>query len=84
MKKILPALAVLAWGLGFVASVSAVEILRWQRLPLAVPLVVDEERVVFIDRNVRVGVPADIGERLRVQSAGGNPLWRERISHRPE
>jgi integrating conjugative element protein (TIGR03749 family) len=27
--------------------------------------------VVFIDRNVRVGVPADVGERLRVQSAGG-------------
>jgi len=26
---------------------------------------------VFIDRNVRVGVPAGVGERLRVQSAGG-------------
>ena len=28
-------------------------------------------RIVFIDRNVRVGVPAGVGERLRVQSAGG-------------
>ena len=27
--------------------------------------------MVFIDRNVRVGVPAGVGERLRVQSAGG-------------
>ncbi|MFW7343920.1 TIGR03749 family integrating conjugative element protein [Pollutimonas sp. H1-120] len=49
----------------------AVEILRWERLPLAVPLVVGQERIVFIDRNVRVGVPASVGERLRVQSAGG-------------
>ncbi|MBJ7223560.1 MULTISPECIES: TIGR03749 family integrating conjugative element protein [unclassified Brenneria] len=49
----------------------AMEILRWERLPLAVPLVVDQERIVFIDRNVRVGVPASVGDRLRVQSAGG-------------
>lgn len=38
---------------------------------LAVPLVVGQERIVFIDRNVRVGVPASLGERLRIQSAGG-------------
>ena len=49
----------------------AVEILRWERMPLAVPLRVGQERIVFIDRNVRVGVPAAVGERLRVQSAGG-------------
>lgn len=40
-------------------------------MPLAVPLRVGQERVVFINRNVRVGVPAGVGERLRVQSAGG-------------
>lgn len=51
--------------------VHAVEILRWERLPLAVPLVVGEERVIFIDRNVRIGVPASVGARLRVQSAAG-------------
>ncbi|VFR32090.1 FIG01212985: hypothetical protein [plant metagenome] len=49
----------------------AVEILRWERLPLPVPLVVGQERVIFIDRNVRVGVPASVGARLRVQSAAG-------------
>ena len=49
----------------------AVEILRWERMPLAVPLKVGQERIVFIDRDVRVGVPAGVGERLRVQSAGG-------------
>lgn len=52
-------------------TVQALEILRWERLPLAVSLHVDQERVVFIDRNVRVGVPASLGGRLRVQSAGG-------------
>ncbi|MDR3221167.1 MAG: TIGR03749 family integrating conjugative element protein [Candidatus Accumulibacter sp.] len=55
----------------FVTPGQAVEVLRWQRLPLSVPLVVGEERVVFIERNVRVGVPGSIGERLRIQSASG-------------
>src|SRR5690606_3454292 len=54
----LSALAGVLLILGFVPVSQAVEILRWERLPLSVPLVVGEERVVFIDRNVRVGVPA--------------------------
>ena len=36
-------------------TAQAVEILRWERMPLAVPLQVGQERIVFIDRNVRVG-----------------------------
>src|SRR3546814_12263254 len=67
--RVLPALCVLAWMMAIPAQ--AVEILRWERLPLAVPLVVGQERIVFIDRNVRVGIPVSVGERLRVQSAGG-------------
>lgn len=50
---------------------SAEEILRWERLPLAVPLQVGQERVMFIERNVRVGLPASLQGKLRVQSAGG-------------
>ena len=42
----------------------AVEILHWQRLPLTVPLHVDEERVIFVNRDVRVGVPAS-GYKVR-------------------
>lgn len=49
----------------------AVEVMHWDRLPLAVPLIVGQERVVFIDRDVRVGVPAEITDHLRVQSADG-------------
>jgi integrating conjugative element protein (TIGR03749 family) len=57
--------------MGLALTSQAVEILRWERLPLTVPLVVGHERVIFIDRNVRVGVPASVGDRLRMQSAGG-------------
>lgn len=49
----------------------AVEILRWERLPLAVPLRVGQERVILVDRNLRVGVPSALADRLRVQSSGG-------------
>jgi len=49
----------------------AVEIMHWERLPLAIPLVVGQERVVFVDRNVRVGLPASIQSKLRVQTASG-------------
>lgn len=72
MKRLVLIIAAgLLLGLGPVPSGHAIEILRWERLPLAVPLVVGQERAVFIDRNVRVGLPASLGDRLRVQSAGG-------------
>jgi integrating conjugative element protein (TIGR03749 family) len=71
--------AVLKWTCFVVASLAsllpcqsgAVEIRHWERLPLPVTLIVGQERVIFIDRNVRVGVPSSLSERLRVQSAGG-------------
>lgn len=52
-------------------SASAVEILRWDRIPLALPLIVDQERIVFVDQNVRVGLPRNLVDKLRVQSTGG-------------
>ncbi|MBO9333219.1 TIGR03749 family integrating conjugative element protein [Achromobacter xylosoxidans] len=61
----------MAWALLLALPAHAVEILRWERLPLAVPLIVGQERVVFIDRNVRIGVPDAVRARLRVQSAAG-------------
>ena len=50
--------AVLMAALGLAPLSQAVEILRWERLPLSVALQVGQERVVFVDRRVRVGVPA--------------------------
>ena len=58
-------------ALGLISSSNAVEVLHWERLPLRVSLVVGEERVVFVDRNVRVGIPDEASDHLRVQSAGG-------------
>jgi len=49
----------------------AVELMRWERLPLAVPLVIGQERVVFVDEAVRVGLPSTLSGKLRVQSTGG-------------
>lgn len=66
-----PFFLALAIAASVASSAHAIEILRWERLPLAVPLHVDQERVIFIDRNVRVGVPPSVGARLRVQSAAG-------------
>lgn len=71
MNRLLFILVSLVSVLGWIPPSHAVEILKWERLPLAVPLAVGHERVIFIDRNVRVGVPASVGDRLRVQSAGG-------------
>ncbi|WAH60965.1 TIGR03749 family integrating conjugative element protein [Pseudomonas silvicola] len=52
------------------ATTSAVEVKHWDRLPLAVPLVVGQERILMLDENVRVGVPNAISAKLRVQSVG--------------
>ena len=59
--------ALMLWG----AVAQAVELMHWERLPLAVPLVINQERVVFIDEAVRVGVPSTLTGKLRVQSTGG-------------
>jgi len=35
-------------GLLLIPAAQAVEILHWQRLPLSVPLIVGQERIVFV------------------------------------
>lgn len=72
MKRlVLSILAGFTLSLCLASTGHAVEILHWARMPLAVPLIVGQERVVFVDRNVRIGVPPSIADHLRVQSAGG-------------
>lgn len=70
-RQPLSLLAALFLWLGVAAPGHATQILHWKRLPLAVPLTVGQERVVFLDRKVRVGVPTALSDRLRIQSAGG-------------
>ncbi|MCL2590242.1 MAG: TIGR03749 family integrating conjugative element protein [Betaproteobacteria bacterium] len=67
MKRLIGALFVALLPL----AAQSIETLRWERLPLPVTLHVGEERVIFTDREMKVGVPANLKERLRVQSANG-------------
>ena len=50
---------------------SATTLMQWVRLPLAVPLHTGHERVILVNRNVRVGYPAALDGKLRIQSSGG-------------
>nr|WP_207627057.1 TIGR03749 family integrating conjugative element protein [Photorhabdus stackebrandtii] len=63
--------ALLFAGLIAVSPVEAVELMKWERIPLPVALHVGQERVVFVDKNVRVGFPGMLNGKLRVQSTGG-------------
>lgn len=47
------------------------ELVKWQRIPLPITLKVGQERVIFADKNVRVGFPPALNGKLRVQSSGG-------------
>ena len=65
--------ALLAAGVLMALPAWAVEIMEWNRRPLSIPLPTGSERIVVLDRNVRVGLPAAIADPdiLRVQSTGG-------------
>ncbi|HEN8704426.1 TPA: TIGR03749 family integrating conjugative element protein [Pseudomonas putida] len=67
---------ILAVAAGWCSAVGAVEVKYWDRLPLAVPLTVGQERVLMLDEDVRVGVPGTIAGKLRVQSVGGTVYLR--------
>lgn len=63
---ILPMLALLA---PFTAKAEI--LLQWNRIPLRVDLHVGVERVIFFDKNVRVGLPVELDGKIEVQSTGG-------------
>ncbi|WP_080074573.1 TIGR03749 family integrating conjugative element protein, partial [Salmonella enterica] len=55
----------------FCTCAGAVELMKWERIPLQVPLTVGQERIIFVDKNVRVGFPASLNGKLRIQSSSG-------------
>ncbi|QTL40876.1 TIGR03749 family integrating conjugative element protein [Xenorhabdus budapestensis] len=55
----------------FSVGAKADELMKWERMPLSIALKVGQERIIFADRNVRVGFPSSLRDTLRVQSAGG-------------
>ncbi|EBP4342161.1 TIGR03749 family integrating conjugative element protein [Salmonella enterica] len=58
------------------SAANATELVQWQRLPLPVALHTGHERVIFVNRNVRVGYPAELDGKLRIQSSGGTVYLR--------
>lgn len=54
-----------------IRTVCATELMQWERIPLPVELHVGHERVVMVNKNVRVGYPAGLDDKLRIQSSGG-------------
>lgn len=55
-----------------ISSISSAELLmQWKRIPLRVDLHVGQERILFLDKNVQVGVPSELDNKLEVQSVGG-------------
>ncbi|HHL0957652.1 TPA: TIGR03749 family integrating conjugative element protein [Serratia marcescens] len=65
-------LSVLPQAATFIVPVTqAEELMKWERIPLQIPLAVGKERVLFADKNVRVGFPPALNGKLRVQSSGG-------------
>lgn len=68
MKKSVSLLGML-WF--FCTCAGAVELMKWERIPLQIPLTVGQERIIFVDKNVRVGFPASLNGKLRIQSSSG-------------
>lgn len=57
--------AVIAW------NAQAEILMKWQRLPLPIDLQVEKERVILVDKNVKVGYPKALEGKIRLQSTGG-------------
>ena len=59
------------FALLFSFPVFATEVVQWENIPLPVTLHVGEERIVDVGKAVRIGYPATLEGKVRLQSAGG-------------
>lgn len=50
---------------------SADILMKWARKPLPIDLQIEKERILFVDKNVKVGYPPELDNKLRIQSTGG-------------
>lgn len=50
---------------------SADILMKWARKPLPIDLQIEKERILFVDKNVKVGYPPELDGKLRIQSTGG-------------
>ncbi|MDY3123832.1 MAG: TIGR03749 family integrating conjugative element protein [[Actinobacillus] rossii] len=71
-KQVKQTLAMVLMGLIAFSTTAQAEILmQWERKPLKIDLNMKEERILFLDKNVAVGIPSNLNDKLRVQSSGG-------------
>lgn len=49
----------------------ATEVVQWENIPLPVTLHIGQERIVDVGKAVRIGYPATLEGKVRLQSAGG-------------
>lgn len=52
-------------------NANAVELIKWTRSPIKLSINQDDERMIIVDKNVSVGVPDYLHDKLRIQSLGG-------------
>lgn len=55
----------------FSLPVLATEVVQWENIPLPVELHTGQERIVDVGKPVRIGYPATLEDKVRLQSAGG-------------
>lgn len=46
-------------------------LMQWKRIPLHIDLNVNQERIIFVDKNVQVGLQPELDGKIQVQSLGG-------------
>lgn len=59
------------FALLFSFPVFATEVVQWENIPLPVTLHIGQERIVDVGKSVRIGYPATLEGKVRLQSAGG-------------
>ena len=55
----------------FIAPVHADILMKWERVPLVIDLEINQERLIFVEKNVQVGYPPSLSGKLRIQNTGG-------------
>lgn len=67
LSKGLMALCFMACSL----TVNAIELINWDKAPIKMRIHQGDERMVILEKNISVGLPVTLQDKLRVQSLGG-------------
>ncbi|MCT6866439.1 MAG: TIGR03749 family integrating conjugative element protein [Gilliamella apicola] len=50
---------------------NAIELINWDKKPIKITINQNEERMIILDKNISVGLPLTLQNKLRIQSLGG-------------